>query len=246
MTPLKIFIGYDHRQTISYSVLQHSIVSKASVPVSITPLVLPQLPIKRHGLTPFTYSRFLVPYLCEYRDVALFLDADMLMLGDVAELFSLFDSSKYVQIVRHDKTFEWASVMLFNCNSCWALTPHFVETGSDLHRLSWCPEERIGDLPHEWNHLVGYDDPRDDPKLIHYTQGVPFFPETRNCEHSGVWHEEARLAMNAQSWPMLMGRSVHAVQLEDGTLLPRLHFGEAFIEENIRRQHEASANPTAA
>jgi lipopolysaccharide biosynthesis glycosyltransferase len=67
-------------------VLAHSIYKRASKPVSITPLVLSQLPIKRVGLTEFTYSRYLVPYLCGYEGLAIFMDADMLCLGDVHEL----------------------------------------------------------------------------------------------------------------------------------------------------------------
>ena len=61
--PLRIFIGYDHRQAISYNVLQFSIFRRCSKPVAITPLFLPSLPLTRTGLTPFTYSRFLTPWL---------------------------------------------------------------------------------------------------------------------------------------------------------------------------------------
>ena len=36
--------------------------------------------------TEFTYTRFLVPYLCGYQGKAIFIDCDMLCLGDIAEL----------------------------------------------------------------------------------------------------------------------------------------------------------------
>ena len=77
---LKIFIGHDERQPVSTSVCLNSIYRRASKPVQITPLVLSQLPIDRSGLTPFTFSRFLVPWLCDYEGWALFMDCDFLIL----------------------------------------------------------------------------------------------------------------------------------------------------------------------
>ena len=73
--------------------------------------MIQQLPLKRMGLTPFTYSRFLVPQLCNYEGWALFLDLDMLVQGDIAELFDLADESQAVMVVKSNARFEWASVM---------------------------------------------------------------------------------------------------------------------------------------
>jgi hypothetical protein len=235
----KVFIGYDHRQPISYNVLQYSIISTAKQPVEITPLVLPQLPINRQGLTPFTYSRFLVPYLCDYKGWALFLDADMLVVSDIGELFSLADESKAIMVVQNEKRFEWASVMLFNCQRCQFLSVENIEKANDLHRLTWLDDDRIGTLPSEWNHLVGYDPERKDVKLIHYTQGIPAFPETIKSEHSEIWGKVARESMSARPWAELMGNSVHAVELSDGSKVPRLTFGEKRIAEMIRAQANA-------
>ena len=86
---LKVFIGADARQSVALTTLIHSIAKNARTPASITPLVLDTLPLKRQGLTPFTYSRFLVPYLCGYQGLGLFLDADMLALGDITEVFDI-------------------------------------------------------------------------------------------------------------------------------------------------------------
>src|SRR5437879_2363173 len=104
---LRIFIGYDPRQPIAYNVLQHSIIRHASRPVAITPLILAQLPIKRRGLTEFTYSRFLVPWLCHYQGQAVFLDSDMIVKGDIAELFFKFNADVAMMIEQAE--FEWAS-----------------------------------------------------------------------------------------------------------------------------------------
>src|SRR5438093_1307262 len=99
--PLRIFIGYDHRQAIAYNVLQFSLHRRSSKPLSITPLVLPTLPMTRQGLTPFTFSRFLVPWLCDFRGWALFLDIDFLAQGDVAGLFALADDRYAAMVSRN-------------------------------------------------------------------------------------------------------------------------------------------------
>lgn len=220
---LKIFIGYDPRQPVSYNVLQHSILRHSSRPVSITPLVIKTLPIQRRGLTPFTFSRFLVPYLCDYTGWALFLDIDMLLLDDVSKVFKLADDKYAAMVSKNEHKFEWASAILFNCAhpANAVLTPEFVETAEKLHAIQWMDESLVGDLPREWNHLVGYDKPRDDAKLVHYTQGVPAWPETDKCEYAEQWRFERNMCNNAMSWISLMGNSVHA-KVMDGKIVPRL------------------------
>ena len=217
---LKVFIGYDHRQPIAYNVLQQSIFRNASVPVSVTALKIDQLPLKRTGLTPFTFTRFLVPYLCDYKGWGLFLDIDILVKGDIKELFSFADDRYTVMVSKNSIRFEWASVMLFNCEKNKILTPEYIEKADRLHQISWCGENEIGDLPREWNHLVGYDERRPDAKLIHYTQGVPCFPETNTSEYSDDWKSEHKLTNSAYPWIELMGQSVHAA-MKDGKLVPK-------------------------
>lgn len=204
---LKVFIGYDPRQPLAYNVLQHSIVRNSSQPVSITPLILSQLPIKRRGLTEFTYSRFLVPSLCGFSGKALFLDADMVVTGDIAELFANDDMSA-VCVMQDQPKFEWASAMLFNCGACLRLTPAFIDDEKNqMFDLAWAPY--VGKFPAEWNHCVGYQETKP-ANLYHYTQGLPCWPETRGMPEDEWWDFE-RKAMNATvGWKELMGRSVHA------------------------------------
>ena len=102
----RIFIGYDERQAVSYTTLQHSILETASGPVSVTPLILSTLPITRRGLTPFTFSRFLVPWLCNYEGHALFLDADMFLVSDIYEMTQYFNDAHAISVVRSIAQFE--------------------------------------------------------------------------------------------------------------------------------------------
>ncbi len=242
---LKIFIGYDHRQPVSYNVLQYSILKNASVPVSITPIVLPQVNkvcgFRRHGLTPFTYSRFLVPYLCNYEGWALFLDIDILLLDDIKKLFDLANDKYTVMVSKNEHKFEWASVMLFNNAKCKHLTPDFIsdENNKGLHQIRWADDAQIGDLPREWNHLVGYDNPRNDAKLVHYTQGVPAYDETESCEFSSNWHDYIDEMNSTAPWFNLMGQSVHAKTVE-GFRVPNFLQGEA-LNHLIEQKKDALA-----
>ena len=213
---IRIFIGYDPREAVAFSVLAHSIQARASAPVSITALALSQLrkvlTRKRHPLqsTDFSFSRFLTPYLSDYSGWSLFMDCDMLMLDDVVKLWDLRDDRFAVQLVKHDhKPREaikflgaaqtsyakknWSSVMLFNNAKCRVLTPEYVNgaTGLELHQFQWVDsEDLIGALPQRWNHLVGYDSPSADVSLAHYTIGGPYFPAYADCPYANEWRAE--------------------------------------------------------
>lgn len=218
MDPIRIFIGFDIRETAAYHVLSHSILARASRPVSITPLTLDSLQRtltrERNPLqsTDFAFSRFLVPYLCNYRGWAIFMDCDMLVLEDIAKLWDMRDERYAVQVVKHDYTpktstkflgqpqtpYEkknWSSVMLMNCAKCKSLTPDYVNTatGLELHRFRWLEsEELIGNLPKTWNFLVGeYDHtPVSSIANLHYTLGGHYTEEGKKTDYAGLWHAE--------------------------------------------------------
>ena len=216
MTPVRVFIGYDTREAAAFSVLAHSIHARASCPVSITPLRLSQLAgvfareVNPLQSTQFSFSRFLTPYLCGFDGWALFMDCDMLVLDDIARLWALRDERFAVQVVKHvhvpkeevkflgavQTRYEkknWSSVMLMNCARCTALTPDYVNhaSGLELHQFKWLDGDHlIGSLPAGWNHLVGYDAPRRDASLVHFTIGGPYFAEYRDCEYAAEWFAE--------------------------------------------------------
>lgn len=220
---IKVFIGYDPREAVAFSVLAHSIHARASRPVSITPLMLSAIKDvyirERHPLqsTDFSFSRFLTPFLSEYAGWSVFMDCDMLMLDDIAKLHALRDDRYAVMVVKHEhlpkeeakfldepqtpyQKKNWSSVMLFNNARCRALTPEYVNAalGLELHQFKWLPSDNlIGALPARWNHLVGYDLPRGDAALVHYTLGGPYFNEYRNCEYAEEWRREQQAMLRA-------------------------------------------------
>jgi lipopolysaccharide biosynthesis glycosyltransferase len=216
MKPIPVFVGYDPREAIAYHTCVNSIIRNSSRPVAIVPVALNLFKeyseTHTDGSNHFIYTRFLVPYLMDYQGWAIFIDGDMIVRGDIAELWDLKDYTKDVLVVKHDyKTRRsekylgnanedyprknWSSVILWNCNAIRnrELTPEFVQqsTGAFLHRFSWIDDERIGQLPAEWNWLdVEYEwNPL--AKLVHYTLGTPCFHEFADQgDFSDEWHRE--------------------------------------------------------
>jgi len=215
---IRIFIGYDPREAVAYHVLSHSIQTRASQPVTITPLMLSQLDKlmwrERHNLqsTDFSFSRFLTPYLSDFQGWALFMDCDMLVLDDIVNLWNLRDERYAVQCVKHDhkppeeskflnqpqSTYErknWSSVTLFNTAKCTILTPDYVNSASglELHRFHWLEDDSlIGAIPNCWNHLVDYDPscPASEISNLHYTTGGPYFDDHKDCSYADLWFKE--------------------------------------------------------
>lgn len=216
---LQIYIGYDPKEAVAYHTLAHSIQRQASIPVTIAPLMQSQLKgfyTRARGpteSTEFSLTRFLVPVLSEFRGWSLFMDCDMLCRSDIAELaaFTQRAPEKAVLLCKHDYTpgptrkflnqvqtvyprKNWSSVMLFNNARCTTLTPAYVNTASglDLQRFNWLDDALIGELPLEWNWLVGEYAHNPKAKIAHFTIGGPYFDEYRGCDYAEEWFEERR------------------------------------------------------
>jgi hypothetical protein len=209
----RVFIGFDSKEVVAYHVLCQSILEKSSIPVSFFPIALHNLDgiftRERNPLqsTEFSFSRFLVPHLSEFRGWSLFLDCDMLFRRDIAELWSLRDDSFAAMCCKHDYTpkeetkflgqvqtkYEkknWSSVILFNNERCNALSKDFVNraTGLELHQFKWLKsDDEIGALPLAWNHLIGVYDYDPEAANVHFTEGGPYFEEYARSDYSDEW-----------------------------------------------------------
>jgi hypothetical protein len=211
---INIFVGYDSNEKIAHHVLTESILRRSTKPVAITPIYLPNIKDdfvrERNNIssTEFSFSRFIIPHLMNYQGWALFMDCDMLMMADIAELWRLRDDKYAVQVCKHDYTPKdetkflgqvqtkyikknWSSFMLMNCKKCTTLTPDYVNkaSGLELHQFKWLEnEELIGSLPLEWNWLVGEYPYKEDVKNVHYTDGGPYFNDYNTCDYSSDWY----------------------------------------------------------
>ena len=221
---ITVFIGYDTRETVAFHVCANSIIRHASQPVSIVPLALNLLSdyTETHtdGSNSFTYSRFLVPYLMNYQGRAIYLDGDMVVLEDIANLYTLASDNHAVQVVKHNYTTarstkylgaknenyprkNWSSVILWNCahDSNRLLTPKYIEknTGAHLHIFSWLQDTELGELPVEWNWLPDEFGANPGAKLLHYTLGTPCFDEFSKGSQTDLWHQELQLTTHHAS-----------------------------------------------
>lgn len=236
MKKMKIFMGWDSRETLAYDVARHSILSRASEPkkIQIIPLQLdnPMLlgilnrPIEKRGnqlwcpisdanmSTEFAISRFAVPFLT--KGWALFADCDIVVLDDIEKLFELRDDRYAAMVVKRDHVptetihmvnqiqsayprKNWSSIVLFNCDhpahkklSLYDLN-HWP--GRDLHAFKWLTDDEIGELPKEWNFLIGVDSVPEqiavaDIEIAHYTLGGPWLSGWKEHEDDYIWNDE--------------------------------------------------------
>ena len=216
-----VYIGYDTREDIAYQVSKYSIINKSNN-ILVHPLKLAELKDNKLywreedklGSTEFTFSRFLVPELNQFKGWALFCDCDLLFMADINNLFALADDKYALMCVQHDYNpgeglkmdgkqqtvyprKNWSSVVLWNCGheSNKKINRELVNnpdtTGKYLHRFSWLEDHEIGSIPHHWNWLAGwYEEPKDGkPKAIHYTEGGPWFENYRFCEYHQLWKD---------------------------------------------------------
>jgi lipopolysaccharide biosynthesis glycosyltransferase len=172
--------------------------------------------------TEFSLTRFLVPYLAAQSGWVLFCDCDFLFTTDVREVFAGLDPEKAVYCVQHDYTpahdvkmdgkqqtayprKNWSSFMLFNCDhpDVRDLTPAVVNSASPafLHRFRWIKDDSaMGALELDWNFLEGeYPKPDKTPRVIHYTNGGPWFDEWQNCDYAELWIRERDLYLKSQA-----------------------------------------------
>ena len=200
---------------MAYHVLCQSILSRSSEPVNFVPINKRNIPEfqrgKEDGSTEFSFSRFLTPYLSGYSGQSIFMDCDVIVRCDIRELLDACDLRHDVFVVKHDYTPKpgskflgntqhaypkknWSSVMVFNnfTAPCRRLTPEVVsrQSGKYLHQFEWTTDERVGELPPAFNHLVGEYPENPEAKIVHFTLGTPCFEGYENQEFADEWRFE--------------------------------------------------------
>jgi len=206
-------------QVCRFSLIRHSDSGLPVIPLRqsvLRELGLYTRPFDRNSSTEFSLTRFLTPYLAAEGGWAIFCDCDFLFTTDVSQVLEGLDPSKAIYCVQHDYTpahqvkmdgkqqttyprKNWSSFMVFNCDhpDVRALTPAVVNSAPPayLHRFEWIRDEAsIGALDLDWNFLEGeYPKPATTPRVIHYTNGGPWFPEWQDCDFADLWLRERDL-----------------------------------------------------
>jgi lipopolysaccharide biosynthesis glycosyltransferase len=209
----RIFIGWDNGMPDAGNVLAYSLNKHAKRPIDISFLNINELKAKydfnrKHdplASTEFTYSRFLIPYICGYEGTAMFLDNDMLAFGDINEIFDLDMTGLALRVVKHQQEVitaikmdgkaqswyprkNWSSMMLMDCSKlrCWTKEVVENQTGAFLHRFETIPDEQVGEISKTWNVL---DEIKSDTKLWHFTSGGPYHKNYADMPGSGIWYK---------------------------------------------------------
>lgn len=218
---LRLFIGHDPREEVGSHVFVSSMLEHSRSPVSITHLHKPALEAAfgqrfAEGSNAFTMSRFLVPALCDFVGVAVFVDgADMLCRADIGEILQHHSPLSPVSVVKHEyktrnprkyrgtameadnrdyERKQWASVMVISCwHHAWRrLTPDRVASMPliDLLQLRFIDQDIIGALPVEWNWLADEHGHNPGAKILHWTAGVPGFRGHADAPHGDEWRRQ--------------------------------------------------------
>ncbi len=212
-------------QVCRNSLLRHSAGAVDVIPLRqpvLRELGLYTRPADANASTEFSLTRFLSPYLAAQNGWILFCDCDFLFTGNVLDALEGLDPDKAVYCVQHDYTpanaikmdgklqtnyprKNWSSFMLFNCAhpDVRALKPQVVNDAAPayLHRLEWIKDQNaIGELDLEWNFLEGeYPKPDTTPRVIHYTNGGPWFSEWEDCDYADLWLRERDIYLSSES-----------------------------------------------
>ena len=236
-----VYIGYDPKEDMAYQVLKFSLERITTKPIRVVPIRLDV--VQRMGLyrrefsvmdgqrydsidgrpfsTDFSFTRFLVPFLNMFEGKALYMDCDMYMRTDVADLFDICTMDYYpLWCVHHDyepktgnkmdnkvqepyRRKNWSSLILFNCahEAHKNLTIDDINTRSGrwLHGFEWLPDKEadIGRIPEEWNWLDGHSPEKLEAKNVHFTTGGPWFENWQcrgkvDAKYAVEWTNDAR------------------------------------------------------
>jgi len=227
MDVIRVSIGSEPLQLIPMLVLKSSILRRTRRPVEFSeswnpeqgwhPVLAEKTPLKSG--TRFSGWRWIVPELYENQGKAIYLDADQLLLVDIAELWEKLESDKmFAAVCNVDPAGLWGkrtleksgkkfrdkvqtSVMVMSCRQCeWVAEKLFQDVNvgrmeySNLMQAAFLPRNRIQELTPRWN---DFGIVRHDTRLIHYSHvgSQPYRNPNHPC--AGVFETELRYAVDS-------------------------------------------------
>jgi hypothetical protein len=196
---IRIFVGTpaNNEDAESQAVLEYSIRKHASEPVEITWMKLSKNPqsfwyssaVKREGwltqgwATPFSGFRWGIPAYCGFQGRAIYLDVDMIVMSDIAELWHTEFKNGAFCMAKNPETF---CTTLWDCERARSILPPInrIKREYALYahlRRKFNPDQVQGFTNGNWNCLDGenYGSVREpDVKIVHCTS-IPTQPQLK-------------------------------------------------------------------
>lgn len=197
-----VVIGASRKQFLPAKVCEYTIKRVTSVPVDIVHTYNHEYGtspyLRSMNRTGFSFVRFAVPELAGYQGRAVYLDSDMLVMRDLADLLHRPMGEALVMRPKNQ-----TAVLLYDC----ARLPHWqssdilgrLEAGEYKYRelMDTLYEPKLAaELGSEWNHLDRFD--KHSTALLHYTDmgRQPWLKEGHPL--AGIWYESLRGALRAE------------------------------------------------
>jgi hypothetical protein len=182
-SPIAIYVGSTDAQLIPVKVLEYSIKKHSTMPVKVFPLYKANIPIpipkdpKNRPRTPFSFQRFLIPQLKQFKGKAIYLDSDMLVFSDIKKLWAKpFMEADIISAYEAEGSARRPqfAVMVMNCESLRVDISEIVKKldNGDLNYESLMFDFKIADkvkpiIEAEWNSLEFFEEGK--TQLLHYT-----------------------------------------------------------------------------
>ena len=218
---VSVYVGADRSQLLAVKVLEHSIKRHTDLSVKVHAMVDLPVPVPKDPLnwqrTGFSFSRFCIPELAGYSGKAIYLDADMLVFSDIAELWNIpFDGAKVIiqaepPAARQQtnqkkgapaKRVKQCAVMLLDCDRLSWKINNIIDSlnagGYNYEKLMYdlCiledSEIRYA-VPFCWNSMEYYQP--NETALLHYTDMATQPWVYAQNEYGHLWLEEVRLML---------------------------------------------------
>ncbi len=208
---IHVYCGADRSQQLAFRVLAESIRRHATRTVEIRAIDngdAPAVADPRYApYTEFSFARFAIPALAGHRGRAIYLDSDMLVFRDIAELWDApLDAAKVAieigsrsdpEQTAHARN-RHAAVMLLDCARLdWDVARIVAGLGRDYDYNALmtldpvlAPGELRESIPRGWNDLDRYDAQR--TRLLHFTE-IRTQPWVSPAHpHGGLWVDAVR------------------------------------------------------
>jgi lipopolysaccharide biosynthesis glycosyltransferase len=209
-SPIRIFVGSQEEQMLSVKVLEYSIRKYCSMNVEVFPLfhstiryALPKDP-KNKPRTPFSFQRFLIPQLKEFKGKGIYLDSDMQVFKDIKDLWTTpMENAEILSAYESSSTGRRPqfAVMLIDCEKLkWDINSIVKKLDSGeftYEQLMYQMGEAKNIKPtleKEWNSLEYFEEGK--TCLLHYTDmdKQPWLFHHNPLAH--VWFKELANAVN--------------------------------------------------